>query len=262
MKRPLAFLAELGFTAMPAEQVVESILGAGFDTIEWTMAHLDTFVEPACAIACQQDFVTDPTGALERTLRAIDVAAARGVPTLNVVSGPNLWEDGAVARYDEQAWAGSLRALEAACDHAEGTGVDIALEPCWGTLTYDVETMSRALAEVPCKVNLDPSHLVMEDDDIPDAVRLWGDRIVHVHLKDAFGVPGIEGDDFLFCLLGEGKVPWPGFFEALDEVGYTGPLSVEFEAYRYLDQVLGGDPVRAAVLAMEQVRALVPGAAS
>ena len=71
----------------------------------------------------------------------------------------------------------------------------------------------------------------------------------------------MEGDDFLFCLLGEGKVPWPAFFEALDDVGYAGPLSVEFEAYRYLDQVLGNDPVAAARLAMEQVRALVPDVA-
>jgi sugar phosphate isomerase/epimerase len=115
---------------------------------------------------------------------------------------------------------------------------------------------------VPCKINLDPSHFVMEGDDIPAVVRQWGDRIVHVHLKDAFGTSGIEGEDFLFCLLGEGQVPWVEFFAALDEVEYQGPLSVEFEAYRYLEQVLDGDPARAAALAMEQVRALVPGVAT
>jgi len=262
MRRPLSFLAEIGFAAMPAPDVAAAILGAGYDTVEWTMAHLDTFVDPACAIACQQDLVTDPVGGLERTIRAINVAAARGVPTVNVLTGPNLWEDGAVARYDEKAWADSLRALEAACAHAGPLGVDVALEPCWGTLAHDAATLERVLEAVPCKINLDPSHFVMESDDIPAVVRRWGDRIVHVHLKDAFGVPGVEGDDFLFCLLGEGKVPWHEFFTALDDVGYAGPLSVEFEAYRYLDQVLGGDPARAAALAMEQVRALVPGVAS
>jgi len=247
---------------LPAGDVATAITGAGYDSVEWTMAHLDTFVDPACAIACQQDLVTDPVGGLEQTKRAIAVAAERDVPTVNVLTGPNLWEEGADARRDEKAWADSLRALEAACAYAEPLGVDVALEPCWGSLAHDAETFARALEEVPCKVNLDPSHFVMEGDDIPAVVRQWGDRIVHVHLKDAFGRPGLEGDDFLFCLLGEGMVPWPEFFAALDDVEYTGPLSVEFEAYRYLDQVLDGDPARAATLAMEQVRALVPGMAS
>jgi len=262
MKRPLAFLADIGFAAMPAPEVAEAILGAGYDSVEWTMAHLDTFVDPACALACQQDLVTDPVGGLKKTKRAIEVASDREVPTVNVLTGPNLWEDGADARYDEKAWADSLRALEAACAHAEPLGVNVALEPCWGTLTHDAETLARALREVPCTINLDPSHFVMEGDDIPAVVRQWGDRIVHVHLKDAFGIPGIEGEDFLFCLLGEGKVAWPEFFAALDEVGYAGPLSVEFEAYRYLEQVLDGDPIRAAALAMEQVRALLTGMAT
>lgn len=262
MKRPLAFLAEIGFADMPAPAVADAITAAGYDSVEWTMAHLETFVQPACAIACQQDLVTDPVGGLEKTKRAIQVAAERGVPTVNVLTGPNLWEEGAEARYDEEAWADSLRALEAACAYALPLGVDVALEPCWGTLAHDAETFARALEAVPCKINLDPSHFVMEEVDIPAVVRRWGDRIVHVHLKDAFGQPGMEGEDFLFCLLGEGKVPWPEFFAALDDVGYAGPLSVEFEAYRYLGQVLDGDPARAAALAMEQVRALVPGAAT
>ena len=97
-------------------------------------------------------------------------------PTVNVLTGPNLWEDGARPRDDEGAWSDSLRALNAACAHAAPLGVDVALEPCWGTLTHDVATMRRALADVPCKVNFDPSHFVMEGDDIPAFVRELGDR--------------------------------------------------------------------------------------
>ena len=72
----------------------------------------------------------------------------------------------------------------------------------------------------------------------------------------AFGRPGRDGEDFIFCLLGEGNVPWPEVFAALDQVGYEGALSVEFEAYRYYEQVLGNDPVAAAKLARGQVAAL------
>jgi sugar phosphate isomerase/epimerase len=60
-------------------------------------------------------------------------------------------------------------------------------------------------------------------------------------------------------MLGEGKVDWPEFFAALDAVGYSGALSIEFEAYSYYKQVLGSDPSAAAVLAAEQARALIGG---
>ena len=75
---------------MPASDVATAITGAGYDSVEWTMAHLDTFVDPACAIACQQDLVTDPVGGLERTKRAIAVAAERDVPTVNVLMSKNI----------------------------------------------------------------------------------------------------------------------------------------------------------------------------
>ena len=48
------------------------------------------------------------------------------------------------------------------------------------------------------------------------------------------------------------------FARALDEVGYTGALSVEFESFAYYARVLGKDPVRAAALSMEQINCLFP----
>ena len=151
----------------------------------------------------------------------------------------------------------ALRALELACTRGAELGVRIGFEPCWGTLAHDAATAQRVLDSVPVSVTFDPSHFVMTVDDIPELVRRWGDRIVHVHLKDAFGRPGMDGVDFLFCMLGEGRVPWPELIAALDEVGYEGPLSVEFEAYRYYEQVLGEDPEAAAVLARGQIAALL-----
>ena len=53
--------------------------------------------------------------------------------------------------------------------------------------------------------------------------------------------------------------PAADWIAALDAVGYSGALSIEFEAYSYYKQVLGSDPSAAAVLAAEQARALVGG---
>ena len=261
-RRRLGFIAGLGFEERTAESVADSLIEIGYDGVEWTMAHLDEMRQPALALACQQDLVGGGEAALDRSLAAIERAHESGVAVVDVVTGPNLWEPGAERRRDEAAWSLALRSLEAICERAATLGVGVGLEPCWGTLADDAEGARRVLDAVAVGVTLDPSHFVMTGDDAADLVREWGERIVNVHLKDAFGRPGTEGEDFIFCLLGEGRVRWPQFFAALDEIDYRGSLIVEFEAYAYYEQVLGGDPEAAARLAFGQVEALLAAAGS
>lgn len=256
--RPVSFIANVGYEDREAGAVVESLLAAGYDSVEWTPDHLDSLLAPASALACQQDLVSGGEQAVETTLRAIDAAATAGIDIVNVVTGPNLWEEGADTGADpEVAWGRAVSGLERICEHAATAGVKIGLEPCWGTIVPDASSAERMLAEVPVSVCFDPSHFVMTGDPIPELIRRWGERIVHFHMKDAFGRPGMEGEDFHFCMLGEGKVPWNETFAALDDIGYRGVLSVEFEAYGYLEQILGSDPEAAARLARDQVAALV-----
>ena len=257
MSRPVSFIAALDYEEMPAAEVLTSLTKAGYDSVEWTMAHAGELLSPASALACQMDLVTGGEPAIEETCRAIDAAAGAGIGIVNVLTGPNLWEDGAVARDDEEAWATALGALERIVARGEEAGVKIGFEPCWGTLAHDAATAQRVLDAVPVSVTFDPSHFVMTGDPIPDLIERWGERIVHFHLKDAFGRPGMDGEDFIFCMLGEGSVPWPETLAALDRIGYEGALSVEFEAYRYYEQVLGNDPGAAARLARGQVAALL-----
>jgi sugar phosphate isomerase/epimerase len=259
--RPLGFIAALDFAAWPAADVAAALTDLGYDGVEWTLDHVDDLVPPALALACQQDLVTRGEQAVADTFRALERAHEAQVPVVNVLTGPNLWEDGAVPRDDDTAWSAALAALERVGERAAALGVEVALEPCWGTLAHDAATARRALGAVDVAVVMDPSHFAVAGDDIPALVREWGPRIAHVHLKDAFGRPGMEGEDFHFCLLGEGTVPWPETFAALDEVGYAGALSIEFESYRYYEQVLRSDPVAAARLALEQARALLGAAA-
>ncbi len=256
-ERSISFIAGLGYEQLPADEVVESLTSAGYESVEWTMAHVDQLLAPASALACQQDLVTGGAAALSVTLHAIERAADAGIGTVNLLTGPNLWEPGAVARDDEEAWSVALDSLEQAVTRGEQLGVEIGLEPCWGNLAHSAETAQRVLDRVDVKVTFDPSHFVLSGDPIPELTRRWGERIVHVHLKDAFGRPGMDGEDFHFCMLGEGKVPWHEFFEALDAISYEGPMSVEFESYRYYEQILKSDPEAAARLAREQVAALL-----
>jgi sugar phosphate isomerase/epimerase len=80
----------------------------------------------------------------------------------------------------------------------------------------------------------------------------------HVHVKDAFGRPGVFGETFTFPFLGEGMVDWKAFFVALLETGYSGFLSVEFENDIYLNNVCDGDWAEAAVQLRERIDKFLP----
>ncbi len=275
-----------------------------------------------------QDHVTLDAELWEQRVRrsecAVLACAHAEIDTIGVLSGPSLWEPGAarvgVDLSEAHAWELALRALERVLDRAEEASVRVALEPCWGTLAHGRYRAEHLLAALDCAalaVNFDPSHHVLCGDDIPGAVRAWGGRIAHVHLKDAFGSSGpgaggygssgpgaggygpggargvgtgghdtgghdtgghdtgshgagspsagatgagrggVEGEDFTFLLPGEGSVPWPALFDALDAIGYTGAMSVENEAHRLLAGPLRGDLARGAALARELVAGLL-----
>ena len=97
-------------------------------------------------------------------------------------------------------------------------------------------------------VNLDPANFVMVTDQDPvEAVNMLGKYIVHTHVKDGvmlkktdpeiiyehFATGGIEAlnvaDFFLETPLGEGKVDFPKYLEALRAANFDGFLTVERE---------------------------------
>ncbi len=88
----------------------------------------------------------------------------------------------------------------------------------------------------------DPSHLHWQGVDPVEFVRRFGDRIYHVHVKDA--VVALNGRNSLlnsylpygdprrgwdFRSPGRGGIDWEAVIRALNEAGYEGPLSVEWK---------------------------------
>lgn len=99
-------------------------------------------------------------------------------------------------------------------------------------------------------VNLDPANFVMVTGDDPvKAVHTLKDYIVHTHAKDGkrliVGDPEViygeietqivEAKYFSELPLGEGEVDFPRYLAALNEIGYTGYLTIERE--------VGADPM-------------------
>ncbi len=112
-------------------------------------------------------------------------------------------------------------------------------------------------------VNLDPANFVMVTGDDPvQAVYTLKDYIVHTHAKDGrrlryqdpeilYGMVEAEmlaDPSFIELPLGEGDVDFPNYLKALDEIGYTGFLTIERE--------VGDDPekdIGAAVRFLEKL---------
>ena len=91
--------------------------------------------------------------------------------------------------------------------------------------------------------NYDPSHLGYQGVDYVRFIREFADRIYHVHMKDAWwghgdGTVGVFGGhtDFIdprrfwdFRSVGRGDTDFEEIIVALNDIGYSGPLSVEWE---------------------------------
>jgi len=141
----------------------------------------------------------------------------------------------------------------AAFDQAD---VNFALEVHPTEIAFDIASAERAVAAVKGHrrfgFNYDPSHLGYQGVDYVKFIRTFGDRIYHAHMKDVWwghgdGTVGVFGGHtsfgdarrfWDFRSLGRGDIRFEDIIVALNDVGYRGPLSVEWEDIR-MDRVHG-----------------------
>jgi sugar phosphate isomerase/epimerase len=185
---------------------------------------------------------------------------------MNVFTGPMTWDPRSekVGRdiSEGRAWESVVESLSKVVESAERAGVVVTVEPVFGMLVHDYYTVKELLAHFDSSnlaVNLDPSHFSLYGNDAAWAAERLGHRVKHVHVKDAFGKPGVFGETFFFPFLGEGIIDWRAFFGALRRTGYSGFLSLEFENDIYLNNVCHGDWTVAAVQLRRRIDAFLPG---
>ncbi len=141
-------------------------------------------------------------------------------------------------------------------DVFEQNNVNFALEVHPTEIAFDIASARRALAAVKNHprfgFNYDPSHLGYQGVDYVQFIRAFGARLFHAHLKDVWwghgdGTVGVFGGhvDFTdarrfwdFRSLGHGDIKFEEIIVALNDVGYRGPLSVEWEDGR-MDRIHG-----------------------
>ena len=127
-------------------------------------------------------------------------------------------------------------------------GVRFGLEVHPTEIAFDIVTARRALDAIGNReefgFNFDPSHLLWQGIDPVEFIREFPDRIYHVHMKDAIvtlnGRTGILGSHLNFGdprrgwdfrSPGRGGVNFEEIIRALNQIGYEGPLSVEWEDF-------------------------------
>ena len=125
-------------------------------------------------------------------------------------------------------------------------GVKFALEVHPTEIAFDLYSTEKLLNAFNRRptfgLNFDPSHLIWQGVNPALFVREFGDRIYHVHMKDAAvvldGKAGILGGHiefgdtrrgWNFRSLGHGQVDFDAIIRELNAVKYDGPLSVEWE---------------------------------
>jgi len=135
-------------------------------------------------------------------------------------------------------------------------GVKFALEVHPSEIAFDYWTTKRLLETFKYRatlgINFDPSHLIWQGVDPVIFLQDFIDRVYHVHIKDAFvnlnGRNGILGSHMVFGDMkrgwnfaspGHGDVDFDKIIRVLNEAGYQGPLSVEWEDSG-MERVYGG----------------------
>lgn len=198
----------------------------------------------------------DPEGVRQRAAReVIKTGIAAGKLGLNVVNGftgSSIWHllyafpplgpkmiDNGYKDFAER-WIPIL-------DEYKKIGVSYALEVHPTEIAFDIETARRALDALDNHpsfgFNFDPSHFGYQGVDYIKFIYEFSDRIFHVHMKDVtwsdvpkssgvFGGNLEFGDNrryWDFRSIGRGRIDFDAVIRALNEIGYDGPLSVEWE---------------------------------
>ena len=127
---------------------------------------------------------------------------------------------------EREAFANAREVLCAIADDAAAAGVTIALEPLAPRLTNFLNTAEQACELIEAvdhsaiRLHLDVAAMSTESTAIPELIRTYASRLAHFHAND----PNQRGPGF-------GDVDFRPILSALDEVNYTGWVSVEVFDY-------------------------------
>jgi sugar phosphate isomerase/epimerase len=197
----------------------------------------------------------DPEGVRRRAAEEVKntarAAAAFGVKVVNGFTGSKIWHTLAMfppvsPEMIENGYQDFADRWNPILDVFDEVGVKFALEVHPSEIAYDYWTTQRTLEAINRReafgINYDPSHLYWQMMDPVPFIYEFADRIYHMHVKESIrvldGRNGILSSHLFFgdhrrgwdfVSPGRGGVPFERVFRALNDIGYDGPYSIEWE---------------------------------
>lgn len=189
--------------------------------------------------------------AAEEMIATIRAAHKMGAAVVSGFTGSALWSY--VAGYPAPAPAvvkagfqDFARRLSPILDVCKECGVRFALEVHPGQIAFDLYSAEMALEAVKGReefgFTFDPSHFHWQGVDSVEFLRRFPDRVFHVHIKDAvlnltgragllnsYLPPGDPRRGWDSRSPGHGGLDWEAIIRGLNEIGYDGPLAVEWK---------------------------------
>lgn len=193
--------------------------------------------------------------AQEDMMKAAHAARNLGVEVVNGFTGSPIWHlhysfPPVSRRMIDDGYEFFARMWHPILDEFQKCGVRFAFEVHPTEIAFDIASAQRALAAIGGRrefgFNFDPSHFAYQGVSYTGFIRTFADRIYHTHMKDVWwghgdGSIGVFGGhaDFGdprrywdFRSPGHGDVNFEEIIVALNDIGYTGPLSIEWEDSR------------------------------
>jgi sugar phosphate isomerase/epimerase len=201
----------------------------------------------------------DPEGVRRRAAQELQdtarAAAKFGVKTVTGFTGSSIWHATyAFPPTSQEFWNKGFedfaQRFAPILKVFDDMDVNFALEVHPTEIAFDIATSQRAIEAVQGHkrfgFNFDPSHLAYQGVDYVKFLRTFPDRIYNAHMKDVWwgkgdGTVGVFGGhtsfgdarrNWDFRSVGRGMVDFESIIVALNDIGYQGPLSVEWEDSR------------------------------
>jgi len=189
--------------------------------------------------------LAEDIAAMEQTLDYFDAAEAPNARPVFADGGsperaarPGAAASDASIGLDKSGWRRFADGVARAADVARNRGYQPTFHHHTATYVEAPWEIERMLELTDVGLVLDTGHIALGGGDPVQALRDWGERIDHLHVKDYSRtiLEGVIADRAgmeeawrrrVFCELGTGDVDFPAFFAELASSGYSGWLVVE-----------------------------------
>ncbi|CAN5140999.1 TIM barrel protein [soil metagenome] len=256
---PPGYLGDVG--ALP-DRLASRGLGLAGGFVAMRFLEPDGFRDDLAALDEALDLFTVAAGLeADRSWYPKPTLADAGSPERD--ANPGRGRDLDEIRLDDAGWRRVAGRVTEAAGRCRARGLEPTFHHHLCTYVEAPREIEQLLDRTDVGLCLDTAHLLLGGGDPVQAMRDWGDRVNHVHVKDAR--PDVMRDVVAdqagmeavwrrgaFCELGAGSVDVDGFLSAMRRDGYAGWLVVE------QDRILSpGESLSAPVSAQRRNRAFL-----